>query len=78
MSHDPRGPNRRIVAVGEIPQTNHVVTLDCGHKPALAQHFHYKVGNLLHCFACGQLSDVSEQERHKQLLIQRDARPDLR
>ena len=52
---DPRGPLRTIIATGDTPQTNHEVTLDCGHQPDLALHFHYKVGAQMHCFQCGPL-----------------------
>lgn len=52
-SVDPRGPVRRIISVGDTPQTNHHVTLDCGHKPQLAEHFWYKVGADMHCMRCG-------------------------
>ena len=50
---DPRGPMRRIVSAGSTTRDNHIVTLECGHMPELAQHFWYKVGNEIHCFQCG-------------------------
>lgn len=42
---DPRGPTRLVIAAGSTPATNHIVTLECGHKPSLAPHFHYTVGS---------------------------------
>lgn len=58
---DPRGPMRRIVSAGATPETNHIVTLECGHMPELARHFWYKIGNEMHCFACGPLANSSVQ-----------------
>lgn len=56
---DPRGPWRKITDAPSDPRTNHLVTLECGHKPEFNQHFHYAVGSLVHCFACGQLPYVA-------------------
>lgn len=47
-----------IVAIGDTPQTNHVVTLECGHHPDLVPHFHYKAGTRIHCFKCGPKGSV--------------------
>jgi len=51
---DPRGPLRTIKAVEETPSAT-LLTLDCGHVNAHAQHFSYRIGDSCHCFACGQM-----------------------
>jgi hypothetical protein len=53
---DPRGPMRKVVAVGVTVETNHHVTFECGHQTEMAQHFWYKVGSEMHCFQCGPLA----------------------
>jgi hypothetical protein len=52
---DPRGPMRKIVAIKESSGPT-LITKDCGHTSEYANHFTYKVGASLHCYACGQQS----------------------
>ena len=49
---DPRGPERRIVAVDCSPTTHTAVTLSCGHVGEWVAHHSYRVGDRAHCFAC--------------------------
>lgn len=62
-SIDPRGIIRLIIAVEEKPEATYV-TKDCGHRDAYAQHFTYRAGHPIHCFACGQEArDMAEAGR---------------
>src|ERR1019366_4144203 len=59
LRDDPRGPMRTITAVGEYRKSIDgsggciPVTFDCGHIAELNFTFSYRVGDTLHCFACG-------------------------
>lgn len=48
---DPRGPLRKIVSVKESAGLT-LIMKDCGHVGEHANHFTYKVGASIHCFAC--------------------------
>jgi hypothetical protein len=66
MRIDPRGPSRKIVAVDRNVVDNVVgptlITKDCGHTGEYANHFTYKVGASLHCFACRDARDNTKPE----------------
>lgn len=53
---DPRGPYRTVTAV--VADTGPtLITKDCGHTSEYANHFTYKVGTRMHCYACREATD---------------------
>lgn len=50
--HDPRGPERHIIAVDSSPTTHTAVTLSCGHVREFVAHHSYRVGERAHCRDC--------------------------
>jgi hypothetical protein len=53
---DPRGPHRTITAIGEGCGPT-LITKSCGHTSEYANHFTYKLGARIHCYACREASD---------------------
>lgn len=50
---DPRGPERTIMSGAESSGPT-LLALSCGHVREFTNHFHYKVGDHVRCFACRQ------------------------
>lgn len=52
---DPRGILRTVAKVEE-PNGQAFVTFCCGHRGQFAPHFHYRIGDEMRCFRCGQVA----------------------
>lgn len=58
---DPRGPHRTITAIAESCGPT-LITKSCGHTSECANHFTYKLGARIHCYACREAPENLKPE----------------